>query len=81
MSKYNWNIIQIDYDSGLSLRDLTKKYGMSSRTLTIAVRRRNLTTRKIKGYETELDRCKWKQFADQLIVWKKTELKKIGVVP
>ena len=28
----------------------------------------------IKGYETELDRCKWKQFPHKLIVWKKKDL-------
>ena len=26
----------------------------------------------IKGYETKLDRCKWKQFPYKLLVWKKT---------
>jgi hypothetical protein len=25
----------------------------------------------IKGYETSLDRCKWSQFSEPLIVWKK----------
>jgi hypothetical protein len=28
----------------------------------------------VKGYETELDRCKWSQFPSPLIVWKKKEL-------
>ena len=191
MSKYNWNIIQAEYNSGLSLRDLIKKYGMSSKTLTVAVRKGNLSTRsksdaakldaiknplvhtkefkeqqrvniikryetgwmpksgrckkfryvspiagtvlldgtwelgvaiwldnqefkwkrntkrfqyinlkgqlshytpdffveelggylEIKGYETALDRCKWSQFTDPLVIWKKKELKNIGVVP
>ena len=31
----------------------------------------------VKGYETELDRCKWKQFPYKLIVWKKEIIKKI----
>lgn len=31
----------------------------------------------IKGYETELDRCKWKQFPFDLKVWKKNIIKKI----
>lgn len=35
----------------------------------------------IKGYETDLDRCKWSQFPDKLIVWKKKELKENGVLP
>jgi hypothetical protein len=35
----------------------------------------------IKGYETDLDRCKWRQFPDKLIVWKKEELKENGVLP
>ena len=25
----------------------------------------------VKGYETELDRCKWKQFKNNLTIWKK----------
>jgi hypothetical protein len=29
----------------------------------------------IKGYETELDRCKWAQFNEPLIVWRKKEIK------
>jgi hypothetical protein len=28
----------------------------------------------VKGYETALDRCKWSQFKDPLIVWKKKDL-------
>lgn len=35
----------------------------------------------IKGYETDLDRCKWSQFPDKLIVWKKKDLKLNGVLP
>lgn len=35
----------------------------------------------VKGYETELDRCKWKQFTENLIVWKKEELRNIGAIP
>jgi hypothetical protein len=35
----------------------------------------------IKGYETELDRCKWKQFSETLTIWKKKELKKFGMIP
>lgn len=35
----------------------------------------------IKGYETALDRCKWSQFTESLIVWKKKELKNLGLVP
>jgi hypothetical protein len=36
ISKYNWNAIQKEYDSGLSYRDLRKKYGMSLSTITNA---------------------------------------------
>ncbi len=43
--KYNWTEIQNDYDLGLSYRDLAKKYGMSSRTLTMASRKGRLKTR------------------------------------
>ena len=28
----------------------------------------------VKGYETELDRCKWSQFPEKLLVWKRKEL-------
>lgn len=35
----------------------------------------------VKGYETELDRCKWRQFTENLIVWKEKELKDIGAIP
>jgi hypothetical protein len=28
----------------------------------------------VKGYETELDRCKWKQFEYQLTIWKKSNI-------
>ena len=28
----------------------------------------------VKGYETDLDRCKWSQFPSNLIVWKKAEI-------
>lgn len=31
----------------------------------------------VKGYETELDRCKWKQFKEKLIIFKKEEIDKI----
>lgn len=45
MKQYNWTQIQQDYDTGLSQRKLCEKYGMSSRTLTNAVRRGDLKTR------------------------------------
>lgn len=35
----------------------------------------------VKGYETDLDRCKWSQFMEPLTVWKKKELKELGLVP
>jgi hypothetical protein len=28
----------------------------------------------VKGYETELDRCKWSQFKEPLIIWRKKEI-------
>lgn len=34
----------------------------------------------VKGYETDLDRCKWSQFKDNLIVWKKGELKDLKIL-
>jgi hypothetical protein len=34
----------------------------------------------VKGYETDLDRIKWSQFPDQLIVWKKHELTEKGIL-
>lgn len=35
----------------------------------------------VKGYETELDRCKWSQFTESLIVWKKKDLQQKGRLP
>jgi hypothetical protein len=35
----------------------------------------------VKGYETELDRCKWSQFLEPLTIWKRKELKELGLVP
>lgn len=35
----------------------------------------------IKGYETDLDRSKWSQFKEPLTVWKRKDLKDLGVVP
>lgn len=34
----------------------------------------------VKGYETELDRCKWKQFPKKLKVWKKSDLVELGIL-
>ena len=34
----------------------------------------------VKGYETELDRCKWSQFNDPLLVWKRKELKEFNIL-
>ena len=34
----------------------------------------------VKGYETALDRCKWSQFSYSLTVWKKKELKELGLI-
>ena len=31
----------------------------------------------VKGYETDLDRCKWSQFKANLIIWKSEEIKRI----
>jgi hypothetical protein len=31
----------------------------------------------VKGYETELDKCKWSQFSNPIIIWKKSKLKVI----
>lgn len=28
----------------------------------------------VKGYETDLDRCKWSQFPESLVIWKQEEL-------
>jgi len=35
----------------------------------------------VKGYETALDRCKWSQFTEPLLIWKNKELKEHGVLP
>ena len=34
----------------------------------------------VKGYETELDRCKWAQFTEPLTVWKKKELTEMKLI-
>jgi len=34
----------------------------------------------VKGYETELDRCKWSQFVDPLTVWKRNELIEMKII-
>jgi hypothetical protein len=187
---YDWILIQKDYDIGLSQRDISKKYGMSSRTIATAVLNGDLKSRsrsaaakidaaknpkhhseefkkkqraniikryeagwspkagrckkykhsspiagevyldgtwelavavwldskkyiwkrntkrfqyinlkgsishytpdfwiegigylEVKGYETNLDRCKWSQFIEPLTIWKKKELKELGLVP
>jgi hypothetical protein len=31
----------------------------------------------VKGYETDLDRCKWKQFPHKLLVWKEEKINEI----
>ena len=31
----------------------------------------------VKGYETALDKCKWSQFSEKLIIWRKEEIYKI----
>ncbi len=43
--KYNWKLLQEDYDSGLSFTDLTRKYGVVSSSLTKAVKRGDLVSR------------------------------------
>ena len=45
--KYNWDLIQQEYDSGLSYRDLISKYGMSTATLTSAKKRGDLIIRSV----------------------------------
>jgi len=34
----------------------------------------------VKGYETDLDRCKWSQFTENLIVWKRKELTEMQIL-
>ena len=34
----------------------------------------------VKGYETKLDKCKWRQFTENLVVWKKQDLKALGIL-
>jgi hypothetical protein len=33
----------------------------------------------VKGYETDLDKCKWSQFKEPLIIWKKEDLIQKGL--
>ena len=34
----------------------------------------------VKGYETDLDRCKWSQFNEPLQIWKKEKLKELKIL-
>jgi hypothetical protein len=34
----------------------------------------------VKGYETDLDRCKWKQFKYKLLIYDKNMLKKLSIL-
>jgi hypothetical protein len=34
----------------------------------------------VKGYETDLDRCKWSQFNETLVVWKRKDLKEFKIL-
>ena len=33
----------------------------------------------VKGYETEQDRCKWRDFTDKLLVWKKEQILELEI--
>lgn len=44
-TKINWSVIQTEYDKDMSQRDIIKKYKMSSKTITMAVRRGDLISR------------------------------------
>ncbi|MCK4815032.1 hypothetical protein KA005_04620 [bacterium] len=45
IKKYDWNQVQKDYDSGLSYRDIAKKYGMSQQSIANAKKRGDMKTR------------------------------------
>jgi hypothetical protein len=34
----------------------------------------------VKGYETDLDRCKWKQFTEKLEIWKRDKLLELNII-
>lgn len=34
----------------------------------------------IKGHETDLDRCKWSQFSENIEIWKKDKLKNLKII-
>ena len=44
-NNYDWSVIQTEYDSGLSIRALATKYGMATRSFTLAMKRGDLKTR------------------------------------
>jgi transposase len=46
-NKYDWNIIQKEYDNGLSYRNLTAKFGVGSQSIANAVKRGDLKTRSL----------------------------------
>lgn len=62
-NNYDWVAIQAEYDSGLSIRVLAAKYGMATRSFTLATKRGDLKTRNSsaavkKSYEVNGPR-KW----------------------
>lgn len=58
------NVIRFPYFDGDKLRHYTPDFYIADSDRYLEV----------KGYETELDRTKWKQFPNQLIVFKKAEV-------
>ena len=34
----------------------------------------------VKGYQTDLDECKWSQFKEPLLIWKRKELKDLKII-
>lgn len=44
-NNYDWVAIQAEYDAGLSIRALASKYGMATRSFTLAMKRGDLKTR------------------------------------
>ena len=44
-NNYDWDLLQREYDTGLSIRHLADKYGMATRSFTMASKRGDFVTR------------------------------------
>lgn len=62
--KWNRNKIRFEYDDNGKIRHYTPDFYLTD----------NNSYLEVKGYETELDRIKWKQFKFPLFIFRKKEI-------